>query len=207
LGVGALCWFFPVFHIRKLGDAATRESTTRESNRLQAASGIQSPPDQLDSFSGAPIMAFWDAFEANPSQAQKQYGQQSGLGGAWYYCLQGEGTVQAVDKDQVILTIVGSSRRVRFELGIIVDSTVREAVGVKASQFTNSQDFNAYAADLNRQVEQQVISPNRELLRRPGTVVHFTGCAKISGRSDLDPLSLVPIRLAILSEPVDSPKK
>jgi predicted lipoprotein len=76
----------------------------------------------------------------------------------------------------------------------VVDNTIREAIGVKASDFANSQDFNAVSSELNRRVEQEVIAPNRAFLK-VGMLVDFVGCAKIGGKSDLDPLGLIPIQL------------
>ncbi len=96
----------------------------------------------------------------------------------------------------VVLRVANNPRRACLELGVVVDNTVREAVGVKASDFANSQDFNAISSELNRRVEQEVIAPNRALLK-PGVVAEFVGCAKVGGRSDLDPLCLIPIRLEV----------
>jgi predicted lipoprotein len=140
------------------------------------------------------IAQLWNAFDADATGARSQYGRQAGLGGAWFFCLRGQGTVETVEKDRVVLTATDSSRRVCLKLGVVVDNTVREAIGVKASEFANSQDFNAVSSELNRRAEQEVIASSRALLKA-GVVVDFVGCAKISGKSDLDPLCLIPIRL------------
>ena len=68
----------------------------------------------------------------------------------------------------------------------------------------NSQDFNAFAAELNRQVDKEVLTPNRDLLNKPGTVVRFVGCARLAGKSDLNPLALVPISLEIVKSGSES---
>ncbi len=102
--------------------------------------------------------------------------------------------MESIDDEQAVLSVDGSPRRVRLELGPIIGNTVREAVGVKASEFENSQEFNSFASQLNLQVEQQVISPIRDQLQL-GTRVQFVGCAKINSKSELDPLRLVPIEI------------
>lgn len=76
---------------------------------------------------------------------------------------------------------------------------MRESLGVKASSFANSQDFNAVSAELNRRVEQKVIAPNRPLLK-PGVEVEFVGCTRIGGQSDLNPIRLIPIRLSVIAK-------
>ena len=197
---GLVCWFFPLFHVRPL-DADTRESGE------QAATPRQSVPADPAAFvrefwngplrtgdAGTDVAQLWNAFDADATGARSQYGRQAGLGGAWYFCLRGQGIVETVDKDRVVLTLTDSSRRVCLKLGVVVDNTVREAIGMKASDFANSQDFNAVSSELNRRAEQEVIAPNRAFLKK-GVVVDFVGCAKIGGKSDLDPLGLIPIQL------------
>lgn len=195
-----LCWFLPLFHVRPLG-SETSGNTTRVPDQP-----ITSVPHKLESYAtGSPVTELWAKLDADFASAQKQYGQQAGLGGAWYFRVQGTGTVHSVEKNLAIVEVEGSHRRVHLELGVIVDNTVREAIGVKAKQFLNSQDFNAFSAELNRQVEEEVIKPIRQLLL-DGTMVSFVGCTKVSGKSDLDPLYLIPIRLSIVNEPSSKPK-
>ena len=199
---GIACWFFPLFHIRPLGE---ERSTTGHQSGAPDEPAPANPADFVKSFWAGPLRAgegatdvitLWKAFDANATNARTEYGHQAGLGGAWYFCVRGEGVVETVEKKQAILAVAGSSRHVRLDLGLVVDNTVREALGVKASSFANSQDFNAVSSELNRRVEQEVIPPNRPLLT-PGAEVEFVGCAKIAGLSDLDLIRLIPVRLTI----------
>jgi hypothetical protein len=199
-GIG--CWFVPLFHIRPSGGGATEvgklSATPRKSRPADPAtyvSGFWDGPLRTGD-GGTEITRLWDAFEADTSKARSQYGRQAGLGGPWYFCVRGQGTVETVEKNRVVLRVASSPRRACLELGVVVDNTVREAVGVKASDFANSQNFNAISSELNGRVEQEVIAPNRALLK-PGVIVEFVGCAKIGGKSDLDPLCLIPIRLEV----------
>ncbi|TWU18760.1 DUF2291 family protein [Allorhodopirellula heiligendammensis] len=197
---GLVCWFFPLFHIRPL-DADPRESGDPAATPRQSVSAdpaafareIWDGPLRMGD-AGTNVTKIWDGFEADAARARSQYGRQAGLGGAWYFCIRGQGTVETVEKDRVVLTVRDSLRRVCLQLGVVVDNTVREAIGVNASDFANSQDFNAVSSELNRRVEREVIAPNRALLKK-GVGVDFVGCAKIGGKSDLDPLGLIPIQL------------
>ena len=196
LSGGLACWYFPLFHIRPIKS---------ESSELAQNAPAKAGARKLDTLAayatGTDVMQLWNAFDADLSKANSQYGRQAGLGGAWYFRVQGTGIVDSIEKNRLVLSIANSPRRVSLDMGVVVDSTVREAIGVKASEFANSQDFNAVSTELNRQVEQDVIAPNRERLT-PGVSVSFVGCAKINGKSDLDPLRLIPIRIEILeSEP------
>ena len=199
---GIACWFFPLFHIRPLGGVATEagqpSATPGQSSVLDPTAHVSDLWDGplRTGDGGTEIARLWAAFDADASKARSQYGRRAGLGGAWYFGVRGQGTVDTVEKNQVVLSVANSPRRACLELGVVVDNTVREAFGVKASDFANSQDFNAISGELNRRVEQEVIAPNRALLK-PSVVVEFVGCAKIGGTSDLDPLCLIPIRLEV----------
>ena len=191
-----LCWCFPLFHIRRLGgnDSNAAAGTITSTDKPQA----NTLPTALAEYakSATDVVRLWEAFDADATDAKKQFGQQAGLGGSVFFCVRGSGTVESIEKERVVLSIRGAQRRVRLEIGVVVDSTVREALGVKASKFSNSQAFNAFASELNRQVEQEVIAPNRELMKE-GAVVDFVGCGKVGGKSDLDLLSLIPIHLKV----------
>ncbi len=187
-------WFFPLFHIRPLGGDTKGGVGVRSANEVNG----NSEPRKLEAYAtgATAVVTLWQAFDADAAKAKSEFGKQAGLGGAFFFCVRGKGTVESIEHDRVLLKVEGSPRRVCLEFGVVVDSTVREAVGVKASEFNNSQDFNAVSSDLNRQVEENVISPNRKLLK-DGIQVDFVGCCKIGGKSDLDPLCLIPIQLIV----------
>lgn len=200
---GVACWFFPLFHIRPLdGQAAEtgkRSATSGESEPTNPAAFVNDVWNEplRTGDTGTEITPLWEAFDRDTSNARKQYGRQAGLGGAWYFCVRGRGTVEAVEKNRAVLSVAKNTRRACLELGAVVDNTVREAIGVEASAFANSQEFNAVSSELNRRVEREVIAPNRALMR-PGAIVDFVGCARIDRDSDLDPLCLIPIRVNVL---------
>jgi predicted lipoprotein len=201
--VGSIaCWYFPLFHVRPLAELKTEaigSSDVSGSNGVsfQLANGTPANDTSRKLKADATeVTQLWGGFDADKSQVRSKYGRQAGLGGPWYFVIRGHGTVEKIEKNRAILKVDNSSRRACLELGAPLDSTVREAIGVKASDFSNSQDFNAVASELNRHVEQDVLAPNRSRLQR-GVIVEFIGCAKISRDSDFDPLCLIPTRLDI----------
>lgn len=199
--VGSLvCWFFPLFHIRILDRNSTNEASVSRGQKPRTTSASQ----KLETYGTATDIAeLWTAFDVDASRARRRYGRQAGLGGAWYFCVHGYGTVQTIEDDQVFLSISGSAQRVGLELGLVVGNTVREAIGVKPSDFANSQDFNAVSSELNHHIEHEVIAPRRALLEK-GVKIEFVGCAKISSKANLDTLLLTPIRLKIHAANSDS---
>lgn len=199
-----LWYYFPLFHIRPLGESLTNTSKTTASN--QPNSKVADPATYVDDFwngrlrkgeGATEITQLWQAFDADAAKAKKDHGRQVGLGGSFYFCVRGRGTVETIAKNRCTIIVPNESRLACLELGVIVDNTVREAIGVNVNEFANSQDFNAVSSELNLRVEQEVIKPNKDQLK-PGAAIEFIGCAKIGGESDLDPLCLVPIHIEVV---------
>jgi predicted lipoprotein len=197
-----VCYFFPLFHIRPIGsglaESSGQSATSSQSGARDPAAYVRNIWEgRLRTGTGATeITQLWNAYDADKASAQRKYGRQVALGGAWYFCIRGQGTVTSVEKNRCIVAVAESPRHACLDLGVIVDNTVRDAVGADVNDFANAQDFNAVSSELNRRVELDVIAPNRPLLE-PGVRVEFVGCAKIGGDLDLDPLCLVPIRLVV----------
>lgn len=193
-----VCYFFPLLEVRPLGVPGAGAAPP-------TAVGPADPAGYVRDFWAGPLRRGEGAVEfarlraainADVTQARQDYGRQAGLGGPWHFCVRGEGTVESMEADRCILQIADDPGRVCINLGVVVDNTVRDAVGVDVNRFANSQDFNSVSAELNQRVEQEVIKAARPELR-PGVAVAFVGCAKIAGVSDLDPLCLVPIYIRV----------
>ncbi len=75
--ISVLCWFFPIFHIRPIAN----ESSEKNPDRPTPTGETLSP--KLASYaSGVSVETLWAAIEKDLPAAQKEYGQQAGLGGA-----------------------------------------------------------------------------------------------------------------------------
>ncbi|MCA9214057.1 MAG: DUF2291 family protein [Planctomycetales bacterium] len=200
--IGAiLCYFFPLAHIRPLGKHSIDASASNEQR-----SKVVDPVAYVDNFfassrlrtgeGATEISQLWQAFDSDPNEAKKS-GRQVGLGGATYFCVKGRGIVTSIEKNGCIVTVPGNERQAFLSLGVLVDNTVREAIGVNVNQFANSQDFNAVSSELNLRIEQNVIQPINAQLQG-GAEIEFVGCAKVRTTPDLNPLLLVPIHIALL---------
>lgn len=200
-----LFYFYPLFHIQPRGSQSDApEELSTASSKVESVS----PADFVAEFWNSPrrrgdgavkVTQLWEAFDADATKAKAELGRQAGLGGAWYFLVRGEGTVETREKSRVSLVVADGSRKVEIKLGVIVGNTVREAIAVDVNQFANSQDFNALSTELNRRVEQDTIGASRDLLQ-VGAMVKFVGCAKVGSKSDLAPLRLVPLELVISSD-------
>ena len=198
-----LCYFFPLWHIRSL-DTSTSE-TGRPGGTGKSQSAGADPATYVDTFwnsdlrkgdRATEVTQLWKAFDTDANQAKRDLGRKVGLGGSSYFCVRGSGKIETVEMDRCTISVPGDSRQACLLLGVIVDNTIRNAIGINVNEFSNSQDFNTISSELNLRVEQEVVNTNKDLLK-PGRNVEFVGCGKIGEISDLDPLCLVPIRIDV----------
>lgn len=201
IAAGVLCYFFPLFHIRSLSsDIADSEvqSAEQEIVKSDPAAFVRelwdSPKRQGEG--AIAVSEFWKAYYLDSETTEKEYGRQVGLGGAWYFCVRGQGKIAEIKKNSCLIDVTDTDQQVEIKLGVIVDNTVREALGINVNNFANSQDFNAVSSELNLRVENEVIQPIREQLQA-GKTIRFVGCTKVSRLKDLEPLNLIPLWLEI----------
>ena len=155
VAVAAWCWLLPPFHVISLRQLQKKE--------------------QLAVFDGADFARnFWDkklipatatavdaaglsaALNQDYAAAQKKFGHSPGFSSTTSFFIKGSGQITAVDKDAVHVALDGTTNAPDIELltGLIFGNIVRDASGLlDASDFPNSQNFNAIAAGLNHIVE------------------------------------------------------
>lgn len=200
-----LSYFFPLWHIRTLETSSSKTGQSGGTGKSQSVGA--DPATYVDNFwngelrsgeGATDIVRLWHAFDTDANQAKRDLGRTVGLGGSSYFCVRGSGKIETVEMDRCTISVPGDSRQACLLLGVIVDNTIRNAIGINVNEFSKSQDFNTISSELNLRVEQEVVNTNKDLLK-PGRSVEFVGCGKIGEISDLDPLCLVPIRIDVAS--------
>lgn len=196
-GLGVLCYCFPLFHVRRVGEMsiATETPSSQPADPIAFVHRFWNSPQRRGE-GATEANHLLDALDADAVGAKAEFGNQVGLGGAWYFLVHGAGVVEQVADAQCTVRLSDSKRSVELELGVVVGNTVRDAIDVDVNNFANSQNFNAVSAELNRLVESKVIQPFRADLQ-VGVTVKFVGCAKIAKASDRRPLHIVPIWLEV----------
>lgn len=197
LGCVAFTWFFPLFHIVPLNQAAATRSHgdfdatkfTREFWDSQLVPAFDQAHD------AAEVMT---AIKEDADAARGAYGKSVGIGRVHYYFVRGEGTVLSIEKTGVTVSCIAPDGKPDLILksGLLFGNTVRDATGqLRASNFSNSQDFNAISQELNRIVEREVL-PTLEQDTEVGAKVRFVGCAEVraSNKSAL-PLTVIPLKV------------
>jgi predicted lipoprotein len=136
----------------------------------------------------------------NPRQAAESYGRPVGVSRARIFCLRGVGTIVAINKKDVGISLSGTGNTpdVILQTGLLFGNTVRDASGLlQAGDFSNSQQFNEISTELNRMVETRVIAPLKEHSEL-GRTIKFIGCAQVVPEpAGVTPLRIIPLRVEI----------
>ena len=129
--------------------------------------------------------------------AQKQFGHSPGFSSTTSFFVKGSGSITAVDKDAVHVALDGTTNAPAIELptGLLFGNVVRDASGLlNASDFPNSQDYNAIAAGLNHIVETDVL-PALRTQAAVGKTIRFTGGVELDEDTKTDPWTVVPVKI------------
>jgi predicted lipoprotein len=196
---GGLLWLFPLFHIVRLdgGEHATGQTT------FNAADFAQSFwTDQLTPWLNRPwdnSEQFFAEYRRSPQAAREKHGRKVGVSRSRLFVLRGSGTIASVDSKGVVVKLDhdGGDTEIILQTGLLFGNTVRDATGLlDASDFPNSQHFNAVSTELNRLVETNVIAKLKELVS-PGRKIQFVGCAQLSDAAATRPLKIIPLQVQV----------
>jgi predicted lipoprotein len=195
VGVAALAWAFPPFHVVPLD----RVRGTRERANFNAAEFAESFwADKLKPASSraADARAVLEAVDADFEAAREKYGRTVGISHSYYVFIRGAGRVVGVGPKGVDLAIrdAGDGPDVRLPTGMVFGNTLRDATGLlDMDDYPNSQQFNDLSTELNRLVETRVLPRLRERAQ-VGTRVGFVGCAEVSRDARRRrPLKVIPV--------------
>jgi predicted lipoprotein len=196
VGVG-LTWFFPLFRIVPLEQAAAAKSGAT----FDAAAFVREFWDKQlkPSFEQAnDAVEVITAIKEDPDNARTRFGKAVGIGRVYFYFLRGEGTIVAVEKSSVKVSLIAPDDEadVVLKSGLLFGNAIRDATGqLHASDYANSQDYNEISKQLNRIVQDEV-QPTLKQKAREGRKVRFVACAEVRASSKkLLPLTMLPLQV------------
>jgi predicted lipoprotein len=189
-----LTYWFPLFRIVPLEQVAAANAN----QKFDAAAFAKDfwSKQLVPSFEQATDAAeLIPAIQSDPETARKTFGKSVGIGRVYYYFLRGVGTVTAVDKSGVHLSMTDQPDVV-LKTGLLFGNTIRDATGqLIAGNFANSQDFNAVSKELNRIVEKD-IQPALKSQAQVGAKIRFVGCAEVrASNKKILPLTVIPLQV------------
>lgn len=139
--------------------------------------------------------------QTTPDRAFTNYSHALGIGNVRYFLVQGEGTVTAIDENDVTLSIHTDSTHHTITLAteFVYGNAIRDASGlIDINEFSSTMDFNNVSAETNKIIRAEVLPPFKANAK-PGNKVKFYGALELNqAHINLENIEVIPIRLAIV---------
>jgi predicted lipoprotein len=192
-----LTWVFPLFRIVPLEQvAAARINAQFDAAAFAKEFWIEQLVPGFEQATDAPTLI--NAIKADPEASRKELGRSVGIGRVYLYFFRGEGTIVTVEKSGIAVSCVAPDDEAEIVLktGLLFGNTIRDSTGqLLASNFANSQDFNAISKELNAIVERDVQSQLKQDAK-VGDKIRFVACAEVRASSKkLLPLTAIPLEV------------
>ncbi len=140
-------------------------------------------------------------FRTDMPTAVKKYGKTLGVSKEHSYLVQGKGKITNIADDQLLLSLIPSSETVAITTDYIFGNEIRDASGlVRVSDFPSTMEFNRISSEINKRVTTQVLPAILDSVA-VGDTLDVVGATTVHETSpQLDPLTIVPIKLTLLSK-------
>jgi predicted lipoprotein len=116
------------------------------------------------------------------------------------FLVQGEGKVTEIRENEVLLSLNNTEPEQIIHLAteFIYGNAIRDAAGLfDIKNFSNSNDINSIAAEINRIIRNEVIPPFRKQVK-VGDTVQFIGALELNqARLNIQQLEILPIQLSL----------
>lgn len=119
-----------------------------------------------------------------------------GIGNIGYFKVMGEGIVQSVEENHVIIKV--GERLVEIETEFIFGNAVRDASGlIRINDYDRTSDFNSISETINEKVRNQVIPDFKRVVKK-GDEVFFKGAVELNkSHLDISRPEIIPVSLQI----------
>ncbi len=169
--------------------------------------GVFDPIQFVDSFMEAEVKNV-SATEANELIASltldlvrvsTEKGRKMGVSNDYYFMVEGNGVVQAIEEENVLLSLIGSdNNEIRIATDFIFGNTIREATAIaNIGDFQNTMDFNTISVALNDKVRTTIVPPFIKNVKVNDSV-YFKGGIKVNTKNPtIEDLRVIPLILNI----------
>ena len=198
LGILAvLLVLFFSFDIKKLDEIETSGADKFDATEYAADFFTKKLPLVIDQ---APdIGTLTKLLQNDPANAFEQFGHKLGISKTWYFMVRGEGTIDSVEEENLVVT-TNSGFRTRVATSFIFGNAVRDGSGaVDIDEFLNMTDFNNVSIAINDIVKNEVVPPLREKAK-PGMKITFAGAFEIKEDDiDIQSTRIIPVAAEIFN--------
>lgn len=139
------------------------------------------------------IRTLLNLLSEEPTSAFEKYGKKLGISSTYYFITKGEGTIEKVD-DEFLILMLDDENRIIIATDFIFGNAVRDGSGkVDINDFLNMTDFNNVSVAINKLVKEKVVYQLRNSAI-VGKKLEFAGAMEISEKN-IDPSSalLIPV--------------
>lgn len=145
-----------------------------------------------------PVTDLVTALSADKTKAFNDLSHAVSIGNVRFFMVKGEGTVSKINEDDVVVLVKGSDRTLTLHLAteFIYGNAVRDAAGLfDIKKFTNSNDINNIASEINKAIRTEVIPPFKQQVK-VGSTVNFIGAVEMNQEHPtLDNFEILPIQV------------
>jgi len=135
--------------------------------------------------------------KSSPDNAFKAYSHGLDIGNIRFFMVQGQGTVTAVDENDVYV-LTGDNQTIKIAMEYIFGNALRDAPGlININDFTNTMDLNNIAAEVDKIVRAEILPPFKNKVKK-GDKISFAGAFELNQEHiNLDKIEVIPVMLKI----------
>ncbi len=148
--------------------------------------------------SAVEITSFVQQLKTDATATVAKYAKSQGIGNTAYVLVKGEGIVNAINEDDVLLLVKPGTQEIKVKIntGIYFGNAVRDVTGkIKMGDFTNTMDYNNVSVELNKIVRSKIVMPFKANTKK-GQLVQFTGCIELNTEKiNADDITVLPFKI------------
>jgi len=148
--------------------------------------------------SAVEITSFVQQLKTDATATVAKYAKSQGIGNTAYVLVKGEGIVNAINEDDVLLLVKPGTQEIKVKIntGIYFGNAVRDVTGkIKMGDFTNTMDYNNVSVELNKIVRSKIVMPFKANTKK-GQLVQFTGCIELNTEKiNADDITVLPVKI------------
>ncbi len=196
--LAVLLVLFLSFDIQKLDDYLAADTKVHFSAKDYAADFWENKLPAAIS-QAAPLLPLTNMLHNDPEKAFTDFGQKLGISGTWYFMVQGAGVIEAVEEENLLVTMNGEFQT-RIATSFIFGNAIRDGSGaVNINEFLNMTDFNNVSIEINNLVRNNTVPILKENAK-PGMKLQFAGAFEIKeDQIDVQSIRIIPVSV-ILSD-------
>jgi predicted lipoprotein len=182
--------------IQKLDDYKAADTTVHFSPKEYATEFWENKMPAVIN-QASPLLPLVDLLRNDPEKAFTDFGQKLGISRTWYFMIKGEGSIEAVEEENLMVKM-NDDFQTRIATSFIFGNAIRDGSGaVDIDEFLNMTDFNNVSIEINNLVKNNVV-PVLNKNAKPGMKLEFTGTFEIKeDEIDVQSIRIIPVSVKL----------